>query len=170
MANFNILAGTTQTISSLPANSTNTVEGNLTAAYGAGGETLISTGPLPGECNVTVTGGEFDVDGISINDTITLNNATLNITHGNWNSTTTINSGTGSSGVRTAMPTQRKPWLEDRRCLGVYVKRITLRGGDDQPAPRHSSVAAGLIGDRARWCAALPLDCGRCLSVAASRT
>ena len=29
---------------------------------------------------------------------------------------------------RAAMPSDAKPWLEDRRCLGIYVKRITLRG------------------------------------------
>jgi hypothetical protein len=29
---------------------------------------------------------------------------------------------------RSAAPTDAKPWLEDRRLLGVYVKRITLRG------------------------------------------
>ena len=29
---------------------------------------------------------------------------------------------------RAAMPTDARPWLEDRRRLGVYVKRITLRG------------------------------------------
>jgi hypothetical protein len=56
MTDFNIPAGTTQTIAGLSANSTNTVEGNSTAPYGAGGGTLISTGPLPGQCTVTVTG------------------------------------------------------------------------------------------------------------------
>jgi hypothetical protein len=99
MADFNISAGTTQIISSLSANSTDTVEGNSTAAYGAGGGTLNITGPLSGACNVTVTGGVLDVDGIGNNDTITLNNATLDITGGAWNSSTTINFGTGSSGV-----------------------------------------------------------------------
>jgi hypothetical protein len=54
MADFNIPAGTTQIIPSLSANSTDTVEGNSTAAYGAGGGTLNVTGPLSGACNVTV--------------------------------------------------------------------------------------------------------------------
>ena len=99
MADFNIPVGTTQTISGLGANSTDTVEGNSTAAYGAGGGTLNITGPLAGQCNVTVTGGVFDVDGIANNDSITLNNATLDVTGGDWNSSTTINFGTGSSGV-----------------------------------------------------------------------
>jgi len=31
---------------------------------------------------------------------------------------------------RTAMPADARPWLEDRRRLGVYVKRITLRYKD----------------------------------------
>jgi len=99
MANFSIPAGTTQVISGLSANSIDTIEGNSNAAYGAGGGTLNSTGPLPGNCNVTVTGGVFDVDGVANNDAITLNNATLDMTGGTWNSTTTINFGTGSSGV-----------------------------------------------------------------------
>jgi hypothetical protein len=99
VVDFNIPAGTTQTISGLSANSIDTIEGNATAAYGAGGGTLNSTGPLPGQCNVTVTGGVFDVDGVANNDTITLNNATLDMTGGTWNATTTINFGTGSSGV-----------------------------------------------------------------------
>jgi hypothetical protein len=99
MADSNIPAGTTLTVSGLSANSTDTIEGNSTAAYGVGGGTLNSTGPLAGHCNVTVTGGVFDVDGVANSDTITLNNATLDITGGEWNSSTVVNFGTGSSGV-----------------------------------------------------------------------
>jgi hypothetical protein len=29
------------------------------------------------------------------------------------------------------LPTEARPWLEDRRRLGVRVKRIVLRGADD---------------------------------------
>jgi hypothetical protein len=32
---------------------------------------------------------------------------------------------------RAQSPTEARPWLEDRRQLGVRVKRIVLRGGDD---------------------------------------
>src|SRR5215472_7224609 len=99
MADFNIPAGTTQTISGLPANSTTTIEGNSTASLGAGGGTLTITGPLAGKCNVTVTNGVLNVAGIANGDTITLNNATLNVTDGTWNPSTVINFGTGPSGV-----------------------------------------------------------------------
>jgi hypothetical protein len=99
VADFNIPAGTTQTISGLPANSTNTVEGNSTAAYGAGGGTLNITGGLSGNVTVTVTGGVLDVAGVSNSDTFTLNNSTLVMTSGSWNPSTTINFGAGPSGV-----------------------------------------------------------------------
>ena len=65
-----------------------THDGNSTTDHGADGGTLISPDPLPGSCTITVTGG-----------TITLNNSRLDILGGNRNSTTTINFGTGSSGV-----------------------------------------------------------------------
>ena len=32
---------------------------------------------------------------------------------------------------RASTPTDVRPWLEDRRPLGVYVEAITLRGADD---------------------------------------
>jgi hypothetical protein len=32
---------------------------------------------------------------------------------------------------RAAAPTDVRPWLEDRRRLGLYVERITLRSADD---------------------------------------
>ena len=32
---------------------------------------------------------------------------------------------------RAASPTDTRPWLEDRRCLGVYVERILLRGASE---------------------------------------
>jgi hypothetical protein len=32
---------------------------------------------------------------------------------------------------RAALPTDTRPWLEDRRRLGVYVKRIVVRGRDE---------------------------------------
>ena len=99
MTDFNIPAGTTQTISGLSANSTNTVEGNSTAAYGAGGGTLNITSPLPGHCSITGTGCILDVDGVANADTITLNNSTLVMTGGSWNSSTVVSFGTGASGV-----------------------------------------------------------------------
>jgi hypothetical protein len=98
MADFNIPAGTTQT-DSFATNSTNTVEGNSTAAYGTGGGTLNTTSALPGHCTVTATGAILDIDGVSNNDTFTLNNSTLDLTGGSWNSSTVINFGTGDSGV-----------------------------------------------------------------------
>ena len=119
MADFNIPAGTTLTVSGLASNSTNTIEGNSTASYGEGGGTLISTGPLPGQCDITVTGGVFDVDGISNNDTITLNNATLDIFGGNWNSTTTIIFGTGSSGVIVPAADATSPDLDGVHFIGM---------------------------------------------------
>ena len=32
---------------------------------------------------------------------------------------------------RAGSPTDTRPWLEDRRCLGVYVERIVLRGASE---------------------------------------
>ena len=32
---------------------------------------------------------------------------------------------------RAASPADTRPWLEDRRCLGVYVERILLRGASE---------------------------------------
>jgi hypothetical protein len=119
MTDFNIPDGTIDTISNLGANSTNTVEGNSTAAYGAGGGTLNSTGPLPGTCNVTVTGGVFDVDGVANNDTITLNNSTLQITGGSWNPSTTINFGAGPSAVFAPAADATSPTLGGVQFTGM---------------------------------------------------
>jgi hypothetical protein len=46
---------------------------------------------------------------------------------------------------RAAAPTDSRPWLEDRRQLGVYVERIVLRGdGDTQEIPvDHPGLAKG---------------------------
>ena len=32
---------------------------------------------------------------------------------------------------RAGSPTDARPWLDDRRCLGVYVERIVLRGASE---------------------------------------
>jgi hypothetical protein len=97
MADFNIPAGTTQTVSSLSG--TNTVEGNSTAAYGAGGGTLSVTGNITSS-TLTVTGGILEVGGSANSATITLNNSTLNAAGSTgWDFFTTIFFGTGSCGV-----------------------------------------------------------------------
>jgi hypothetical protein len=101
MADFNIPAGTTVPVSSLTGS--NTVEGNSTAAYGAGGGTLNVMNALPGSVSVTVTGGILDIDSLANNDTFTLDNSTLDMTgSASWNTNTIINfadTGTGVSGV-----------------------------------------------------------------------
>src|SRR6516164_11412625 len=98
MTDFNIPAGTTQTVGSLSGNP-DTVEGNSTAAYGAGGGTLQVTGDVNGD-SITVTGGVLQLDHDANGATITLNNATLDMSGGHtWNNTTTIIFGSGDSGV-----------------------------------------------------------------------
>jgi hypothetical protein len=46
---------------------------------------------------------------------------------------------------RAASPTGVRPWLEDRRRLGVYVERIVLRSGDDmwEIPVDHSDLSQG---------------------------
>ena len=100
MTDFNIAAGTTQTVSG-NLSGTNTVEGNSTAAYGAGGGTLDVTGNIT-NATITVTGGILVVGGDANGATINLNNALFNMggSSGHWNSHTTINFVSGSvSGV-----------------------------------------------------------------------
>jgi hypothetical protein len=119
MADFNIPVGTTRTISNLSAGSTNTVEGNSTAPYGAGGGTLNVTGVLAGQCTITVTNGVLDVGGIGNNDTIILNNSLLDITSGAWNSSTAINFGTGVSGVIVPSDDATSPKLGGAQFTGL---------------------------------------------------
>jgi hypothetical protein len=53
--------------------------------------------------------------------------------------------GNVSLASRAGAPTDARPWLEDRRCLGIYVARIALRAGDevyDMPLD-HPGLAKG---------------------------
>jgi Hint domain len=99
MATFNIPAGNTQTVSVLSG--ANTINGGSTAAYGEGGGTLIVTNNMGGT-NDTVNGGILSVSGPGTSSNgaiVTLNNASFDMSTGSsWNNTT-INFGTGASGV-----------------------------------------------------------------------
>jgi hypothetical protein len=46
---------------------------------------------------------------------------------------------------RAAAPTDVRPWLEDRRRLGLYVERIVLRGADEvrEVPVDHPSLSRG---------------------------
>jgi hypothetical protein len=53
--------------------------------------------------------------------------------------------GNVSLASRAGAPTDARPWLEDRRCLGIYVARIVLRASDevyDMPLD-HPGLAKG---------------------------
>jgi hypothetical protein len=69
---------------------------------------------------------------------------------------------------RAAMPTDARPWMEDRRQLGVYVERIVVRSGHDlfEVPLDHGDLAEGwwdaeqISGELRRWTdghAVLPL-------------
>ena len=52
---------------------------------------------------------------------------------------------------RASAPTEARPWLDDRRRLGVRVERIVLRDADEvrEIPVDHPDLAAGLVGGRA---------------------
>src|SRR5271166_2934986 len=94
MATFNIPLGTTQTVSSLSG--TNTINGNSTAAYGAGGGTLDVTGDA-NNATITVNGGILHLGHDANHATITLNNSSLDMSGGRDLNNGTVNYGTGAS-------------------------------------------------------------------------
>ncbi len=64
---------------------------------------------------------------------------------------------------RAQSPTEARPWLDDRRHLGVRVKRIVLRGADELREipldhPRRTLSPRALVGSRARRSGDEPLD------------
>ena len=94
MADYNIPFGGSQSVSDLD-HTTTTVEGNSTAACGAGGGNF--TVENANHATITVTGGIFTLTQDASNSTITLNNATLNASGGHDMLNSTINYGTGVS-------------------------------------------------------------------------
>ena len=94
MATFDIPLGTTQTVSSLSG--TNTINGNSTAAYGAGGGTLDVTGDA-NNSTITVNGGILHLGHDANHATITLNNSSLDMSGGRDLNNGTVNYGTGAS-------------------------------------------------------------------------
>ena len=70
---------------------------------------------------------------------------------------------------RAGAPTDTRPWLEDRRRLGVYVERIVLRGASEmREVPLdHPEPVAGLVGGGAGRHGAAPVDRRRCGAAAA---
>ncbi len=66
-------------------------------------------------------------------------------------------------------PTDTRPWLEDRRRLGVYVERIAVDDAGQlcDDTARSSGAFAGLVGGRAGRPDVAPLDRWRCGAAAA---